>query len=106
MAIALAITAAITLTLITRSPVLQFSYSGMTTQEIAVGNRTNFQVSLEAGNTNLSEVVVTAMGIKREKRSLGYSAQTVSASDLQVNKQSNVINSLQGKVAGVTKFID
>lgn len=91
-----------TLSLITRSPVLQISYAGMSTQEIVVGNNTQFQVRLEAGNTNLSEVVVTAMGIKREKRSLGYAAQTVSASDLQVNKQSNVINSLQGKVAGVT----
>ena len=83
------------------SPMLVFSYTGRKTQEVPVGNSNTYNVSLSAGAA-LSEVVVTAFGIRREKKELGYSVQTVNAEDLNVNRQSNVINALQGKVSGVT----
>lgn len=80
---------------------LVISSIGYQTKEIPA-TRGAVQVILSANETdNLSEVVVTAMGIKREQRTLGYAAQTVSAEDLTVNKQTNVVNALQGKVAGV-----
>lgn len=60
----------------------------------------NFQ--LKEKSTALEEVVVTAFGIKKEKRSLGYSIQSVGGDDLTLNRQNNVVNALQGKVAGVT----
>src|SRR5690606_40577577 len=56
---------------------------------------------LSPESSALEEVAVTAFGIKREERSLGYTAQSVSAEELTVNKQSNMVNALQGKVAGV-----
>lgn len=83
------------------NPVLSFSYTGMQTQEIAVGAANTYNVRLAAANA-MSEVVVTAFGIKREKRSLGYSVQNVTAEDLNVNRQPNIVNALQGKVSGVT----
>lgn len=83
------------------SPVLVFSYAGRQTQEIPVGTGNTYNVSLNAGGA-MSEVVVTALGIRREKRSLGYSVQSVNAEDLTVNRQTNVVNALQGKVSGVT----
>ncbi len=59
----------------------------------------NFE--LTAGNNKLDEVVVTALGIKREKRSLGYSTQEIKGEDLSNTKQTNVVNAMRGKVAGV-----
>jgi TonB-linked SusC/RagA family outer membrane protein len=59
----------------------------------------NFQ--LEPDNSKLEEVVVTAMGIKREKKSLGYSAQEIKGEDLANTRQTNILNALRGKVAGV-----
>jgi TonB-linked SusC/RagA family outer membrane protein len=83
------------------APVLVFSFAGRTSREVAVGNSNTYNVSLSS-NGALSEVVVTALGIRREKRSLGYSVQTVNSEDLNVNRQTNVVNALQGKVSGVT----
>ncbi|MBA2500705.1 MAG: SusC/RagA family TonB-linked outer membrane protein [Chitinophagaceae bacterium] len=80
---------------------LVFSYVGMEPQELFLGTSNNYEVSLSATG-NLSEVVVTAMGIRKEKRELGYSIQNVSGDDLNINRQSNVVNALQGKVSGVT----
>lgn len=82
-------------------PVLVVTYSGRESQEIAVGTSNTYNVSLASGGA-LSEVVVTAFGIRKERRSLGYTVQTVGSGDLNVNRQSNVVNALQGKVAGVT----
>ncbi len=81
---------------------LTFSYIGYVTKEVAIGTQSIVNVTLSTDMKQLSEVVVTAMGIKRDQRSLGYTAQSVTAEDLTVNKQSNVVNALQGKVAGVT----
>ncbi len=82
--------------------VLVFSYVGFETQEIAVGSMSTINVILEESIGALSEVVVTALGISREQASLGYSVGQVSGDDLTKVTQENVINSLAGKVSGVT----
>ena len=82
--------------------VILISAIGYVTQEVNVADRNTLIVNLQTDNAHIDEVVVTALGIKRNERSLGYAAQKVSAEDLTVNKQSNVVNALQGKVAGVT----
>jgi TonB-dependent SusC/RagA subfamily outer membrane receptor len=81
--------------------VLVFSGVGYTTQEVVVNNRNSINVSLQAATQNLSEVVVTALGVKKQSRGLGYSATNVKPEELTVNRTSNPINALQGKVAGV-----
>lgn len=89
-----------TLTLRGTNPVLVISYTGMQPQEIRVGSQNNYSVSMSAGG-QMSEVVVTALGIRREKRALGYSAQEVSGDALNQTKQTNIVNALRGQVAGV-----
>ena len=69
-------------------------------QEINVNNQTTINGQLKSSG-NLDEVVITAFGVKRDKRSLGYSAQEVKGEDLVQAKQPNVVNALQGKVSGV-----
>ena len=75
------------------------SYVGMVTREIKVGG-TPVNVKLEGG-TALEEVVVTALGIKKDKKSLGYAVDDINAEELMKNKSANAINSLSGKIAGV-----
>jgi TonB-linked SusC/RagA family outer membrane protein len=82
--------------------VLLFSYVGMATQEIPIGSSNTINVVLKPSALAISEVVVTAMGVSREKKSLGYAVQEVSNEDLTRAKDPNVINSLAGKVAGVS----
>lgn len=79
---------------------LVFSAAGFQTQEIAVGNSSTINVSL-VSTEDLSEVVVTAFGIKRSRRSLGYATQTIGQEELALGQQSNLVNALQGKIAGV-----
>ena len=81
--------------------VLVFSFVGYTTQEVAVGNRIEINVTLLEGAQQLEEVVVTALGITREKKSLGYAVAEVKGDVLQRVAQENVLNSLSGKVPGV-----
>jgi len=81
---------------------LTFSYIGYTPKEVVVTSQSVINVTLSSNSEQLSEVVVTALGITREKRSLGYSGQSVDGEDLTQNRQPNVVNALQGKVAGVT----
>lgn len=80
---------------------LEVSAVGYTTKEIKVGKASHFTITLERGNEKLQEVVVTALGIKKEQRSLGYSVTQLNANELMKNKNTNVINSLAGKVPGV-----
>lgn len=80
---------------------LIFSGVGFVRQELPVGNQTDIIVTLSEDNAVLSEVVVTALGIKRDKRSLGYSVQELNGQDLATAKEANVATSLAGKVAGV-----
>lgn len=80
---------------------LEFSFIGMEKQDIPVGNQSTINVTMRQAELALEQVVVTAMGIARAERSLGYSTSTVRSEDLEKARESNVINSLQGKVAGV-----
>tara|TARA_R110002049_G_scaffold50743_2_gene144257 strand:- start:4164 stop:7484 length:3321 start_codon:yes stop_codon:yes gene_type:complete len=82
--------------------VLVFSYIGFEAQEVAVNGRTSINITLEPGAQALDEVVVTALGIKRADKSLGYSVENVAGEELTRVAQENVLNSLSGKVAGVT----
>ncbi|WP_442266629.1 SusC/RagA family TonB-linked outer membrane protein [Tenacibaculum sp. ZS6-P6] len=81
--------------------VLEFSFVGMKTISVKVGEQTTINVVLQEGNL-LNEVVVTALGIKKEKKALTYSAQEVKGDELTKVKQTNPINSLSGKSAGIT----
>lgn len=81
---------------------LVFTYVDYRTQEINVGNRTTVNMSLSRNQQQLDEVVVTALDIKRNPKELGYSVQQVEGEELQETQRSNFINSLQGRVAGVT----
>ncbi|MEE1944069.1 SusC/RagA family TonB-linked outer membrane protein [Pedobacter sp. KR3-3] len=80
---------------------LIFKYLGFETQEIAIGNRTEINVTLVASAQTLEGVVVTALGIKRSEKSVGYATQQVKGDNLTMTKEQNVIASLAGKVAGV-----
>jgi len=80
---------------------LVFSYVGYATQQLPAGNGETLNVTMQSSLKDLGEVVVTAFGVKKEKRALGYTIQQVESKDLNVNHQSNVVNALQGKVAGV-----
>jgi TonB-linked SusC/RagA family outer membrane protein len=81
--------------------VLVFSYVGFTAQEVTVSGRSTINVSLTEGANSMEEVLVTALGISKESRRLGYSASKVSPEELTVNRTPNFMNALQGKVAGV-----
>jgi TonB-linked SusC/RagA family outer membrane protein len=81
--------------------VLVVSGIGFISQEIAVNGNTALNVSLAVDNKNLGEVVVTALGIKREKKSLGYALQEVSGEQLVAARESNLANAFTGKVAGL-----
>ena len=80
---------------------LVFSYAGFVSQEIVVGGRTNLEVSLSEDSQQLGEVVVTALGIKKERRALGYAVSEVKGEDLTQARENNVMNSLSGKVPGL-----
>ncbi len=81
--------------------VLVISSVGFATRELRVGNNNNLTIQLSEGTT-LSEVTVTtAFGVKKAKRSLGYSAQEISGDALLQAKQTNIVNALRGQVAGV-----
>ncbi len=80
---------------------LQFSAIGMKTKDVELSASSTLNVTLDPNITKLSEVVVTANAIVREKRSLGYSTQQVTGKDLTSGQNTNVIGALQGKIAGV-----
>ncbi|MDR1763134.1 MAG: SusC/RagA family TonB-linked outer membrane protein [Dysgonamonadaceae bacterium] len=81
--------------------VLEVSYLGFLTSEIAVGNKNSLQITLSEDTQALGEVVVTALGIKREKKALGYAIQDVKGDRLTESRDANVANALAGKIAGV-----
>lgn len=80
---------------------LVFSYIGMKKVEVEIGGRDRIDVVMESDITGLDEVVVTALGISREKKSLGYATEQVSGESLTTVKTDNFINQLAGKVSGV-----
>ncbi len=81
--------------------VLQFSSVGMKTQEVTVGSRSTIDISMSADVEELSEIVVTANAIEREKRSIGYGISQVSGEELTQARETNIVNSLQGKTTGL-----
>ncbi|MDN3594366.1 SusC/RagA family TonB-linked outer membrane protein [Zunongwangia endophytica] len=80
---------------------LEFSFMGFRTQRIAVGNQKLINVTLAEDASQLNEVVVTALGIKKEKKALGYAIQEVDGQKLQKAKEPNFVSSLTGRVAGL-----
>ncbi len=83
------------------SSTLVFTSVGYQSQELVVGSRTTLNISMSPTDQTLDEVVVTALGIKRNQKSVGYSTQQVRGEDLTFTKETNILGSLAGKVAGV-----
>jgi len=81
--------------------VLTFSYIGFVSQDVTVGSRSTVDVKLEPDNEVLQEVVVTALGIEKESRSIGYGISSIKAEEITKARETNIVNSLQGKVTGV-----
>lgn len=82
--------------------VLVFSFVGMTTKSVQITDSSPINVVLDEDAQSLDEVIVTALGMKKEKKALTYSAQEVKGDELTRVKQTNVVNSLSGKSAGIT----
>ena len=82
--------------------VLEVSYIGYATRTINLAKASSYNIQLSEDAQTTDEVVVTAMGIKRERKALGYAVTDIKADELMKNKSNNILNSLAGKVAGVT----
>lgn len=80
---------------------LEVSYTGFITKTVELTAANVYQIVLANDNVVLGEVVVTAIGVERERRTLGYSLQEVAADDIKNSRESNLVNALAGKVAGV-----
>ena len=91
-----------TLTTTEANPVIQFSYVGYKTQEIAAKEQSVINLMMESDSQLVEEVVVTALGIKRTTKALSYNVQEIKSDELTRVKDANLVNSLSGKVAGVT----
>jgi TonB-linked SusC/RagA family outer membrane protein len=82
--------------------VLVFSYVGYSTQEAQVGSRDGIDITLALDAKQLTEIVVTALGVEKDKKALGYAVQSVTSESITTARETNVVNQLAGKVAGVT----
>ena len=80
---------------------LVVSYIGYVSQDIALGNRTTLDIALAEDAGQLGEVVITALGIARDKKALGYNIQELKGSELTQARPTNLLNALSGKIAGV-----
>ena len=80
---------------------LVFSYIGFTTKEVEIGEKNIINVLMEEASETLDDVIVTAIGVSVEKKSIGYAAQQVSGNDLSESREANIVNALSSKVAGV-----
>jgi TonB-linked SusC/RagA family outer membrane protein len=81
--------------------VLLFSYVGYNPKTEPLNGRSMLNVTLEPKSTAISEIIVTALGIKRESKKLGYAAENVRVGEITTNRSTNFVNSLEGKVAGL-----
>jgi TonB-linked SusC/RagA family outer membrane protein len=81
--------------------ILVITSIGFNPQELTIGDRTNFSVSMVSNTSSLSEVVVTALGIQRNKKSLQYSVTTIGGENLTQAREISIANQLEGRVAGV-----
>lgn len=86
----------------TEGQTLVFTAVGFRAREIRVGNESTLTVQLLEGNSELESVIVTALGIKRDKKGLGYASQSIGGEELTGAKSNNFINALAGKVAGLS----
>jgi TonB-linked SusC/RagA family outer membrane protein len=84
------------------NPVLSFSFIGFEPLEVAVGSQSIINVTLKTSTTQLSEVVVTALGITKLERTLGYVTQKIDNAALTTARETNLVSQLAGKIAGVT----
>lgn len=84
-----------------RGQTLRVSFIGTKTQDVAVGNASTITVRLAQEANSINEVVVTALGIQREKRQLGYAVTEVKGEDLANSQRDNFLNAMQGRIAGV-----
>ncbi|XOV91626.1 MAG: SusC/RagA family TonB-linked outer membrane protein [Bacteroidota bacterium] len=80
---------------------LVYSFVGFESQEIPVSNRSVIDVSMKEDIESLDEVVVTALGIEKDQKTLGYATAKVAPEDFNINRSANFMNTLQGKIAGV-----
>ena len=81
--------------------VLQFSFIGFNVKEVPVGTQTSLNVTLDESTVQMQEIVVTALGIKKDSKKLGYAATSVPTDELTTHKSANMMSSLEGKVAGL-----
>ncbi|HEX8677529.1 MAG TPA: carboxypeptidase-like regulatory domain-containing protein, partial [Segetibacter sp.] len=84
-----------------RNATLIFSFVGYIEQRVNAGSRNVINVKLATDTRNLQDVVVTALGIRKESKRLGYATATVNADQISTNRTPNVASGLQGKLAGV-----
>ncbi len=89
------------ITVPTGGKTLNFSFMGMKDIDVDITGRSVVNAEMESDAMTLTETVVTAMGIKKERKALGYAVQDLKASELMKNKQANVVNALAGKIPGV-----
>lgn len=80
---------------------LVFSYIGYVTQEIFIGSQTQVSVVMDLDVESLDEFVITALGISKEKKALGYAVTEVNVEDMSTTRDVNLVNTISGKVAGV-----
>jgi TonB-linked SusC/RagA family outer membrane protein len=81
--------------------ILVFTFIGLVSQESEIGSRSTVDIAMESDTKQLSEVVVTALGVERQEKSLTYAVQNVDGDAMSKARETNVVNSLQGQVAGV-----
>lgn len=82
--------------------ILVVSFLGMNTQEIKISDKTSFDITLQDAAISMNEVVITALGIKKDAKSLSYNVQQLSGSDINKVPDPNFINNLNGRIAGAT----
>jgi len=82
------------------STTLTIKYIGFTPKEVSIADG-KFDIVIEESNKELEEVVVTALGVKRDRKALGYATQQISGTDVNEAKDANLVNDLEGKIAGV-----
>lgn len=80
---------------------LKFAFVGMKATEVVVGNQSVINITMTSDTKSLDEVVITALGITREKKTLGYAVQELNNTSLSEAKDNNIINTMSGKVAGI-----
>lgn len=91
-----------TLSIPDNSEVLVFSFVGMKTKEVIIGTQSIFEVVLDDDAFGLNEIVVTALGIEKEAKSLSYNVQQLTGNEVNRVSDANFVNNLTGKIAGVT----